>query len=112
MHTERPGVLLCIISSVRITGGVGGLNPLPHLADPPSSGQNSTSGGRVSTPHLSFAAPSDPVVPYKHKNPLVHLHLSGGYGIFDCISLCMPSKTTRTLDQPEYPPSTVNVLIY
>ena len=35
--------------------GVGGLNPLPHLADPPISGQNSTPGGRVSTPHLSFA---------------------------------------------------------
>ena len=32
-----------------------GLNPLPHLADPPTSGQNSTPGGRVSTPHLSFA---------------------------------------------------------
>src|SRR6218665_2087955 len=39
--------------SVQIAGGVGGLNPLPHLAD---SGQNSTpGGGRVSTPHLSFA---------------------------------------------------------
>ena len=31
------------------------MNPLPHLADPPTSGQNSTPGGRVSTPHLSFA---------------------------------------------------------
>src|SRR6218665_550675 len=30
--------------------GVGGLNPLPHLADPRTSGQNSTLGGRVSTP--------------------------------------------------------------
>ena len=30
--------------------GGGGLNPLPHLADPPTSGQNSTPGGRVSTP--------------------------------------------------------------
>src|SRR6218665_578016 len=33
----------------------GGLNPLRHLADPPTSGQNSIPGGRVSTPHLSFA---------------------------------------------------------
>jgi len=37
--------------SVRIAGG---WTPLPHLADPPTSGQNSTLGGRVSTPHLSF----------------------------------------------------------
>src|SRR6218665_225087 len=42
-------------------GGLGGLTrappppPLPHLADPPTSGQNSTPGGPVSTPHLSFA---------------------------------------------------------
>src|SRR6218665_1692152 len=35
--------------------GVGGLTPLPHLADPPTSGQNSTPGGRVSTLHLSFS---------------------------------------------------------
>ena len=35
--------------------GLGRLNPLPHLADPPTSGQNSTPGDRVSTPHLSFA---------------------------------------------------------
>src|SRR6218665_3552686 len=34
-------------SSVRIAGGVGGLNPLPHLADPPTSDQNSTPGGWV-----------------------------------------------------------------
>ena len=33
----------------------GGLNPLPHLADPPTSGQNSTPGGRVLNLHLSFA---------------------------------------------------------
>ena len=44
------------ISSVRIAGGVGGLNPLPHLADPPTSGKNSTPGGVEFQPlHLSFA---------------------------------------------------------
>ena len=46
---------LISFTSVRIAGGLGGLNPLPHLADPPTSGQNSTPGGQVSTPHLRFA---------------------------------------------------------
>src|SRR6218665_219041 len=34
--------------------GVGGVKPPPHLADPSTSGQNSTPGGRDSTPHLGF----------------------------------------------------------
>src|SRR6218665_1280828 len=34
----------------------GGWTPLPHLSDPPSSGQNSTPGGSsFNPPHLSFA---------------------------------------------------------
>src|SRR6218665_1959205 len=37
-----------------LPGGLGGLNPLPHPADPPTSGQNSTPGGRVSTPPPKF----------------------------------------------------------
>jgi len=37
-----------------LPGGLGGLNPLPHLADPPTSGRNSTPGGRVSTPLPKF----------------------------------------------------------
>src|SRR6218665_3578291 len=41
----------------------GGLTPLPHLADPPTSGQNSTPGGRVSTPHLSFAESDNYLLP-------------------------------------------------
>src|SRR6218665_673381 len=41
--------------SVRIAGGVEGLNPPTSPCRPPTSGQNSTPGGRVSTPHLSFA---------------------------------------------------------
>ena len=35
--------------------GVRGLNPLPHLADPPLLVKIRPRGGRVSTPHLSFA---------------------------------------------------------
>ena len=42
--------------------GFGGLNPLPHLADPPTSGQNSTPGGRVSTPHLSCSEVGRPML--------------------------------------------------
>src|SRR6218665_3807449 len=42
-------------SVFELPGGLGGLNPLPHLADPPTSRQISTPGGRVSTPHLRFA---------------------------------------------------------
>jgi len=33
---------------------VAGLNPLPHLADPPTSGQNSTPGDRVYTSPSKF----------------------------------------------------------
>src|SRR6218665_589696 len=41
---------------VRLGGGGGGPPPLPHLADPPTSGQNSTPGGvEFQPPHLSFA---------------------------------------------------------
>ena len=43
------------INAVFELRGVGGLNPLPHLADPPTSGQNSTPGGSSFNPHLSFA---------------------------------------------------------
>src|SRR6218665_2295718 len=39
IQTFPPSFLQC--SNCR---GVGGLNPLPHLADPPTSGQNSTPG--------------------------------------------------------------------
>ena len=35
--------------------GVGGVEPPTSLCRPPTSGQNSALGGRVSTPHLSFA---------------------------------------------------------
>ena len=35
--------------------GVGGLNPLPHLADPLPLVKIRPRGSRVSTPHLSFA---------------------------------------------------------
>src|SRR6218665_1192751 len=38
------------MSSVRIAGGLGGLNPLPHLADPPTSDQNSTRGSSFNPP--------------------------------------------------------------
>src|SRR6218665_315016 len=53
-HFSDINVLLHLVQCSNCQG-VGGLNPLPHLADPPISGQNSTPGGRVSTPHLSFA---------------------------------------------------------
>src|SRR6218665_1331176 len=40
----------CIeLSSVRIAGGLG-VEPLPHLADPPTSGQNSTPGVEFQPP--------------------------------------------------------------
>src|SRR6218665_3400726 len=43
--------------SVRIAGGFGVLNPSTSPCRPPTSGQNSTPGGRISTPlHLTFAA--------------------------------------------------------
>src|SRR6218665_2619278 len=43
--------------SVRISNcrGVGGVEPLPHIAEPPTSGQNSTPGVEFQPPHLSFA---------------------------------------------------------
>src|SRR6218665_3313661 len=45
-------MIYCAWVSVRIAGG---LNPLPYLADPPTSGQNSTPGVEFQPPHLSFA---------------------------------------------------------
>src|SRR6218665_3762734 len=42
-------------TSVRIAGGLGGVNPLPHLADPLPQVKVRPRGGRGSTPHLSFA---------------------------------------------------------
>ena len=42
-------------SVFKLPGDLGGLNFLPHLADLPTSGQISTPGGRVSSPHLSLA---------------------------------------------------------
>src|SRR6218665_3605182 len=42
-----------LVASVRIAGGWG-FDPPTSPCRPPTSGQNSTPGGRVSTPHLSF----------------------------------------------------------
>ena len=50
----RKRILIAMTISVRIAGRVGGWTPIPHLADPPISGQNSTPGGRVSTPPPKF----------------------------------------------------------
>src|SRR6218665_4081881 len=57
--TPRIWIVCCCLTTLPQCSncrGVGGLNPLPHLADSPTFGQNSTLGDGVSTPHLSFAA--------------------------------------------------------
>src|SRR6218665_741168 len=54
---ERPSVETAALAQKQCSNcrGVGGLNPLPHLADPLPLVKIQPRGGRVSTPHLCFA---------------------------------------------------------
>src|SRR6218665_1357776 len=53
-HYRQPHTVYTVYNQCSNCRGVGGSTPTSSCR-PPTSGQNSTPGGRVSTPHLGFA---------------------------------------------------------